>query len=321
MATQTPMNSQTERSDNPDPPWNPPKPAEPAAVKSAAEPAESAALVMDQQSVGEERIGRIGLQIVDDDFLMDHGDALDLFGAETASVEGEDGIADLERLDGLERAAADVEGVLGRDVNRDVPRPDDPVLVHFASHHASDPGAYRLAGDRKRQQTVVGAHARDGNLRAILLADERLGQKAPLVVDHDAVGQVRPAWRDQQVVGRSPGGNRFHRRDNAPGNGAALADQHPVAGPQGGRGAKDPRGRRHRVFPREPQDMSPDGDLVIRIGVNRGYRPDLGGQEAPIREADYGVARFQSLHGDRAGRRDDGGALRQAAASSAAKGR
>ena len=41
--------------------------------------------------------------------------------------------------------------------------------------------AYRLAGSRKRQQTVVGANARDGNFRAILLADERLGKKHPLL--------------------------------------------------------------------------------------------------------------------------------------------
>ena len=75
------------------------------------------------------------------------------------------------------------------------------------------------------------------------------------------------------------------------------------------------------MFPGEPQDMPPDGNLVVPIGVHRGYRLDRGGQEVLVREADHDIAGPQILDGDRAGRREDGRSLFQAAPSSAAKGR
>ena len=124
--------------EDPDPPWNPPPPVESAAPAAST-------LVVNQETVGEKRIGRIGLQVVDEDLLVDRGNALDRLGAEPPAVKGEDAIADLQRFQGLERAVADIEGVLRRDVNRDVPRRHDLVLVHLVSHHAPDPGDHRLA--------------------------------------------------------------------------------------------------------------------------------------------------------------------------------
>ena len=97
---------------------------ESAAAESAAA-APASALIVNQETVGEERIRRVRLQIVNEDLLMDRRDALDRLGAESLSVKGEDAIADLQRFDGLERAVADVEGMLRRDVNRDVPRGHD----------------------------------------------------------------------------------------------------------------------------------------------------------------------------------------------------
>ena len=109
-----------------------------ASVESAAPVAPAAsALIVNQETVGQERIGRIGLQIVDQDLLADRRDALDPLGAEPLSVEGEDRIADLQRFQGLECAVADIEGVLRRDVNRDVPCLHDLVLVHLVSYYSS----------------------------------------------------------------------------------------------------------------------------------------------------------------------------------------
>ena len=47
---------------------------------TTAESAPAATLIVNQETVGEERIGRIGLQVIDDDLLLDLCDALDRLG-------------------------------------------------------------------------------------------------------------------------------------------------------------------------------------------------------------------------------------------------
>ena len=108
-------------------------------------------------------MGRVRMQIVDDDFLAYRCDALDRLGAKTVAVKDEDAIADGKSFQGFERAVADVEWVLRRDVDRDVPRLHHLIFVHLASYYAPDPGAHRLALDRKRQQPVLGPHAGYGH--------------------------------------------------------------------------------------------------------------------------------------------------------------
>jgi len=185
-------------------------------------------LIVNQETVGEERVGRVRLQIVDEHFLVDDRDALDRLGAESRSVEGVDAIADLQCFEGLERPVADVEGMLRRDMDLDVSRLYDLVLIHLVSQHGADPGAYTWpaivtpARGRQVGRAIWELPIRRPSGSAFLA-------RSTLVVNHDTVGQIGPARRHQQVVGRFLGGHASDRRDNTLNHGILARDEDAIA--------------------------------------------------------------------------------------------
>ena len=208
--------------------------------------------------------------------------------------------------------------MLGSDSNLNRGSPHNPILGDLAGHDIPDHSAYHHSFGRKCQHPIAGPNPGNGDLGTVLLPNQRLGQEAALVVDHDGIRDIGAPGQNHQIVCGHVGGEAPHRLNSPFSRCALLSNPDDVAGPKGIRHAEHAGRDSDRMLAREPQKPSRHHDLTVLVRLDRGNCLHLRFDE---RRADGGqnlVARLKLLHGNRAPRRENcGAALKTSACSTA----
>ena len=97
-------------------------------------------------------------------------------------MENVNGIADVQRTDRLERAVADVEGMLRRHLKLAVFGRDVQVRVHLSRDDVLDGGPHDFAVGCEGRKAIAGADLADWPRGSIRHLDGRIRQKAALVM-------------------------------------------------------------------------------------------------------------------------------------------
>ena len=107
------------------------------------------------------------------------------------------------------------------------------------------------------------------------------GKKHPLLWTTMPLARYVPPGDTSRLYARSLAGTCRTESIAAVSNAVLIADKDAVARPQRGGDPKDSRRRRHRMFRGEPQDVTADGDLEIRVGSDLDHRLDLRRDDSP----------------------------------------